>query len=120
MGEGNCSTKTEAELSLEGADLPKHGAEEREMETWLLCYQLGRSISTVLVPIGAHVFMLGDRGGKWPLPAPLFLEESPRDLCPSRMCSEIRKHPSLLYAPCVFKLLFLCCTSEGLFVVLSL
>jgi len=32
--------------------------------------------STVLPPAGDFVFMLGSRGEKWPLPAPLFLEKS--------------------------------------------
>lgn len=32
---------------------------------------------------------VGDRGGYWHLPSPLFLEEFPRDLCPGGTCSVI-------------------------------
>ena len=47
--------------------------------------------------------MLGGREGKWHLPAPLFLEDSPRDLWPSRTGSEISKQLSLSHAPGVFQ-----------------
>lgn len=59
--------------------------------------------------------MLWGRGGKWFLPAPLFLVESPlrQDLKP------VNYSPShMLYM--LFKLLLLCCISAGLFVTLSL
>lgn len=55
------------------------------------------SIGAVLVLAGVHVSRLGGRGGKCQLPALLFLEKSPKDICPSSTCSEISKEISLLY-----------------------
>lgn len=49
------------------------------------------------------VFILWGRGGKSNWPSPLFPEESPNDLYPSRTSFEINKQLSLLYAPHVFQ-----------------
>ena len=57
-------------------------------------------MGAVLVPAGACVLILGDRGEKLHLPAPLFLERSSKDVC--------LKSPS--HTPEVFfKLVLLCC-----------
>lgn len=51
----------------------------------------------VLVSIDGLVFMLGFGGGKWYLPAPLFLEGCPCHPCLSGPCSEVIKS---LFLPC--------------------
>ena len=43
-------------------------------------YQLGKSVGTVLIPIGGQVFMLEGGGGKMALPTPLFLGMSLQDV----------------------------------------
>ena len=40
---------------------------------------------------GGRSLKQGKGLGKWHLPAPLFLEESRSDVCPSGICSEISK-----------------------------
>ena len=40
------------------------------------------SVGTALVLADICVFRLWDRGEKWHLPSPLFLEKFPKDLCP--------------------------------------
>ena len=80
------------------------------------------SVSTTLVSTGSCVFMLGCGGEKWHLPAPLFLEECPNDLCPPRICSAFSKLLSLPYVPGIFQTsasllysggCFLCCLLRG-------
>ena len=57
----------------------------------------------MLVPIGGSFFMLVGRGGKWHLPAALFLEGSPHDPCLSGPCSEMRKPVPLPSAPGIYQ-----------------
>lgn len=52
-------------------------------------------------------------------PASLFLEKSPKDLCPSSTHAEISKQIYFPYTPGIFKLLLLCWIFVGLFVVPS-
>ena len=60
------------------------------------------NVRVLLVSAGVHISRLGSRGGKWCLLALLFLEKSPKDLCPSSTGSEIGKQISLPYTPGVF------------------
>ena len=60
------------------------------------------SIIATLVPAGGRVSRLGSRGEKCCLPLPLFLEESPTNLCPFGTHSEISKQQM---PQAVFKLL---------------
>lgn len=79
------------------------------------------SVCAALVLTGIPVSRLEGTGGKWHLLALLLLEKSSKDPAPSNTCSEISKPISLLYIPLAFfRLLILCCSSSGLFVVLSL
>lgn len=59
------------------------------------------SVSATQVPTGVYA---GYGGGKWHVPASLFLEESPYEFYPSRAHSEM---------PQFFKLLLLHCISVG-------
>lgn len=61
------------------------------------------NVGVVLVPTGGSVFMQVGRGRKWHLPAPLFLGESPSDLCLLGTGSQTSKSLFLPYALGIFQ-----------------
>ena len=68
---------------------------------------------------GSLISRPGDGRGRWHPPAPLFLEKSPNNPCPSSTGPRIHRQISLPYTQISFKLLLLCCMSARLFAMLS-
>ena len=98
------------------------------VQGWTACPQENTELRCILSKLGSAcwhwarfcscVSRLDGGGGKWWLPASLFLK-SPIDDSPSSPCSETGKED--FHIPLVFfKLLLKCSISMGLFVVISL
>lgn len=63
--------------------------------------------------------MLGMKGGKWYLLAPLLLEGLPHDPCLSGLYTDMNRAVSLLSVPCIFQTSGSMLYLHGLFVMLS-